>query len=74
MRTEEGRQKMIMPELIKYLGKKIRAYFYDGRVIEGKLFYYPPRSTKDKREASYFKIGSSTFGPLEVQRVEEVKI
>ena len=64
---------MIMSELIKYLGKEIRAFFYDGRILKGHLSYYPSRNNKDKREPSYFKIGSSTFGPLEVQRVEEVK-
>ncbi len=64
---------MILPELIKYLNKRIKAYFYDGRIIEGILIYVPPKNTKDKRDPSYFKIGSSTFGSLEVQRVEEVK-
>lgn len=64
---------MIMTDLIKYLNKRVKAFFYDGRIIEGIITYVPPKSTKDKREPSYFKIGSSTFGPLEVQRVEEVQ-
>ena len=62
---------MTLPEVIEYIGKNIRAVFWDGQVIEGELGYCPGQDM-NKRLQAYFKIGSRIFKVTELEKIKEV--
>lgn len=64
---------MTLPELIPYIGKDVRVYLFDGRIIEGKLSFIPARNTKIAKNDFCFTLGKVKFVPLGVWKIEEVK-
>lgn len=62
-------------ELIKYVGQKVIIRFRDDRVASGKLDYIFEWSSKyDYRTPGRFLINDTSFGIIEVSRVERMSI
>ena len=64
---------MILTDLFEYIGKRIRVYLNDGRVLEGVLEYIPTYSEMYQfRRVKHFYIGEESFRCHYVQKVEEI--
>lgn len=68
---------MILTDLMEYVGKRVRVYLLDGRVIEGILEYVPAYSEMyNYRKAKHFYIslpdGEWSFRAYHVEKVVEL--
>jgi hypothetical protein len=68
---------MILTDLMEYVGKRVRVYLLDGRVLEGILKYVPAYSEMyNYRKAKHFYIslpdGEWDFRAYHVDKVVEL--
>ena len=64
---------MILTELLEYVGKNVRVYLTNGRILEGVLHYVPTYSaTYEFRRAKHFYINRESFRCHHVEKVEEL--